>query len=224
MNIEDYLLKREHFPIQTCKSTDKKGRTFFVLDDIEIPPYHPSIADSGLPFELVPDLLCKVVEETVSDLEEIKHKINYAQIIIDDLAKHKVKRRVLFEPQIIERDNLGIEIDSIPIADHIYVGRKRINPSCYNGDRGITIDSELSPSSFHVPKTVKFSLELMNEYDMQLEYVDSDKNEIKCSYLWYRHNLDSWDTIFYKNLVIAINNSIVRDKYLKTDARTSGGK
>ena len=224
MQIENLMLKREHFPIKINETRGKKGRKFWILDGFEIPPYHPSMAVSGLHFELVPDLIYKAVEDAAADLEEIKDKINYAQVILNDLVKDRATGKVLFKPQIVKKDDFGIDLDSIPIIDHIYVGRREINSYGFHGDQGITIDTKLCPSSFDVPKNVKFSPELISEYGMRKGNVFLGRREIKCPYLWHRHNLDNWNAIFYKNLVIALNNKVVKRKYSQCKKKEEQGE
>lgn len=89
MQIENLMLRREHFPIQLYETTGKKGRKFWSIDRIEIPPYHPSMAITGLLFESVLDLLYGAVEATVADLEEIADKRNDVQFVLRDVVKNK---------------------------------------------------------------------------------------------------------------------------------------
>ena len=224
MQIQNLMLRREHFPIQVYETTGEKSRKICSIDRVEIPPYHPSMTVTGLLFESVPDLLYGVVESTVRDLEEIADKRSDVQFVLRDIVKNKKSGKVLFRSQIAEQDDFGIIIESVPIVDHFYVGRKKINPYDYHGDQGITINLELSHSLFFVPEKVTFTTELMREYEMTDRGLSLGKRQIECSNGWYRHNLETINAIFYKNLVISLNNEVVKKKYAQGKNLKEQGK
>ena len=56
-----------------------------------------------------------------------------------------------------------------------------------------------------------FDPELMKEFGMiEKEEKFGDKKLIECLNTWYRHNLAPINAIFYRNLVIALDNAILR--------------
>ena len=114
---------------------------------------------------------------------------------------------------MVQQDDLGIKIDSVPIVDSVYVGKDMINPYGYNGDQGISINPKSAAPSFKVPAGVKFTPELMKEYEMKDEGVFLGKRRIACPNGWYRHNLEDVNAIFYRNLVIALDNAVVKRRY-----------
>lgn len=215
-SLDNLMFTREHFPIVLHKATGYKGQRFWDFDRIEIPPYHPSMAKNGINFKSVPDLLYEAVEATVRDLEEIANKRNDVQTILRNVVKDGKTGRVSFKPQVVEQNDSGITIDSVPVVGRFYVGKNGMNPYGYHGDQGISINPESAAPSFKVPERVKFTPELMREYEM----TDSDsflgKRRIECPNGWYRHNLATVNAIFYKNLVVALDNAVVREKYQKT--------
>ena len=215
-SLDNLMFMREHFPLVLQQATGYKGKRFWDFSRIEIPPYHPSMAEDGINFKSVPELLNDAVEATVRDLEEIAGKKEDVQFILRNVVKDAKTGRVVFEPQIVEQNDLGITIDSVPIVGHFYVGRKGMNPYGYSGDQGISINPEIAAPSFKVPQKVTFTPELMMEYEMTDSGLFLGKRQIECPYGWYRHNLETINAIFYKNLVVALDNAVVREKYHKT--------
>ena len=211
-DLDRLLLRREHFPIDIRETTGYKGKRFWDFGRIEIPPYHPLIAENGIDFESVPVLLYEAVEGTVRDLEEIADKRRDIQALLQDVTKDEKSGRVLYEPEITVNES-GIEIGSVPVVGHFWIGRRGMNPYSYNGDQGISINPEIAAKSFNVPEQVEFSPELMTEYEMTDGGILLGKRRIECPNGWYRHNLANINAIFYKNLVTALDNAIVRDKY-----------
>ena len=211
-DLDKLLLSREHFPIVLCEVTGDRGNKFWDFNRIEIPPYHPSMVENGINFKSVPELLYEIVEATVKDLEEITEKKKNIQLVLQDVSIDKISGRILFEPQFVEQNDSGIEIDSVPIVGHLWVGEYEINPYRYGGDQGISIYPEHRASSFSVPENVKFSPELMKEYEMTDRGVFFGMRRIECPNGWHGHNLNVFNAIFYKNLVIALDNAVIRKR------------
>lgn len=212
-SLDNLMFRREHFPIVLGEATRSDGKRFWDFSRIEIPPYHPSMAKGGINFKSVPDLLSVAVEATVKDLEGIAGKIESVQVILRNVVKDGKTGKVLFEPRVVEQNDLGITIDSVPIVGRVYVETQGINPYGYSGDQGISINPEHAAPSFKVPETVKFSPELMREYEMTVCSLFLGKRQIECPNGWYRHNLGTISAIFYKNLVVALDNAVVTEKY-----------
>src|SRR3989338_5251436 len=50
--------------------------------------------------------------------------------------------------EVVEQNDLGITIDSVPVVGHFYVGKNGMNPYGYHGDQGISINPEIAAPSF----------------------------------------------------------------------------
>ncbi len=211
-NLDNLMFRREHFPIGLHEASGIKGKKFWGFRRIEIPPYHPSMASDGIDFQSVPDLLDEALEATVKDLEEIGDKRMDIKSILQDVMKEEGSGKILYDSGIIHQDELGIVIESIPIVNRVYIGKDRINPYGQGGDQGIGIYPEHAAKSFMVPENVTFSEELMREYNMKEEKGFLGFKRISCPNGWYRHNLAKIDGIFYKNLVISLDNAIIKGK------------
>lgn len=212
-DISRLLFQRENFPIVLHETTGSHGIKFWDFSRIEIPPYHPAMGKEGIDFRSVPSLLDEAVEWTVKDLEEIADKRGDVQATLRDVTKDPKTGKVLYAPQTVFQQDLGIAVDSVPVVGHFYVGRDGINPYGYHGDQGIRISPKLAAPSFMVPDKVTFSEELMLEYGMKEEGVFFGRKRISCPNGWYRHNLATLNAIFYKNLAIVMDNAVVRAKY-----------
>lgn len=197
-----HLLTREHFPVHLykAKSPAKSGR--WAYEPIGIPPPHPSWRETGLPFELVPSVLDTAVQETIRDLEEVAPYISHAQHLLE---QERLKPHV-------QQDERGIHLIDVPLINSLRVDRKRISP--YGGDHNISLNpGEVKVYPFYIPKTVPVSDELRQEYNLQERPSSLRDRCFECPNGWYRHNLYDVETIFYKNLVIALDNETVKRKY-----------
>jgi hypothetical protein len=209
--LDNLLLKREHFPIVMRKTTGLRGNEWY-FDRIEIPPHHPSMEENGINYSAVPDLVYEVVEATVKDLQEIADKRSDIQRVLQRVAIDETGR-IVFELQYVDQHDGGITVDDVPVVGRVWVGKKGINPYGAHGDQGIQIYPEHAAPSFMVPKSVIFSPELMEEYHMTEGHEFFESRTINCPNGWYRHNLAPLNAIFYKNLVIGLDNAVVREKY-----------
>jgi hypothetical protein len=213
-DVEKLMLKREYFPIRMYEAQHHSDKTkrWWTIDSIEIPPYHPSMRDTGIPFELVPSLLEGALEETLKDMREMAKKTGYEHLLDEVEFSKDGKIRSYHKVNMLE-DGTGVIIDHVPIVDHFSVGRDDINPYYPGGDQGIIIQNDRVVETFYIPQTVTFSPELMKEYEMEERPWIGDHRRISCPNGWYRHNLAKQNAIFYRNLVIEIDNAIVGEKY-----------
>ena len=210
--LDNILLRREQFPIVLHKAKAANGDEFWGLDRIEVPPYHPSMLEDGIPFRKAPYFLERAVQATIKDLEELVDRRPSFQFRLDNAYVDKVTGNPYY-PITAREDENGIEIDSVPVVSHIFIGTNNINPHSSSGDQGITIQPENARKSFKVPEEIIFPTELMSEYEMKDEGIIFEKRQIACPHVFYRHNLADMNAIFYRNLVIELNNSVVVDKY-----------
>lgn len=204
--LDSLMLQRGHFPL-LLHEVKYSGKSSWGLGRVELPPYHPSMVKDGLDFASVPGLLAETVGGAVKDLEEIADKDERARRALD----HKV-----WSPEIASLTSSGIKIIKVPIVGSIFVGTYGINPSGLGEWRtvsGIEIRPVETTWSFMVPESVTFSPELMGEYEMKDEGVVAGRRGIRCPNLWARHNLYDITAVFYKNLIIALDNQVVRKKH-----------
>lgn len=203
MTLDHFLFQREQFPLQLSKEETPGGRVFWSLGRIEIPPYHPSMAEEGLPFEYVPGVLEEALRNTNLDLEEIADKINLRGNLLPPPGEKR-----------IQQEDSGISVSNLPLIGRVWVGKKGINPYNSSGDQGISIYPSRAAPTFSVAKEIVFPSELMAEYEMTETGLFTMKlQRIECKHGWYRHNLDELNAIFYRNLVIALDNEVVKKKY-----------
>ncbi len=209
-DISKLMLKREHFPVIIAVS--KKN-----IQSVQIPPYHPSMKKNGIDLELVTkDILDNSLEETVKDLEKIaKQGIDVTDELKSVVRDEKGRiiygelKRVDFG---IDKTDFGIHICPFPIIKELGIKRNKISP--YGGDKYISIPTkEAVHTSILVPKCEKLSEELIEEYSLIQKGVHSSYKHFSSPYGWSRHNTGYIQGIVYKNLVIAINNAVVKGKY-----------
>ncbi len=207
MNLDNLLLKKEQFPL-TFFPRESKYMTNF--NEVTLPPYHPSMQQEGIPYKYVPSLMGAVIDSTLSELEAIAQESgsNLLTQWIAEANKENASR--VF---VMKKEEEGIYVEGIPFFNTVYVGKKTINPYGADGDQGLRLEGA-HPNSFNVPETVKFSSEVMREYEMieEGESIWKDKR-IACNYLFRRHNLETLNSIFYRNLIIALDNETIRKKY-----------
>ena len=209
MNLGNILLTPSHFHL-----TFNAERTDRMLDfyEIPLPSYHPSMEQTGIPFEYVPNLMGGVIDGALEELDAVAEKSG--NIILTDSispALQENKNRSLS----MQRERQGLMVEGIPLISCLYIGSKTINPYGSNGDYGIRMDSR-RPDSFVVPERVIFDRALMDEYQMTDEGALMDNcKRIGCPYLFRRHNLENFNAIFYRHLIIALDNEVVRRKYFE---------
>ncbi len=210
-NINNLQFKREHFPIR-FRSYQKGETKVCELDRAEIPPYHPSIKD-GMDVKLAQSVLDEALGETVIDLEEIVKQVPYVSTALEQARGGLGNAK---------KEGSGILIENMPILGRLYLGPKCVNPfgAGAGGEHGLAINPTASPRSFKVPESVNFSPELKKEYGMSNEapYLLGLKT-IDCPNMWRQHNVERLYSVFYKNLVIAIDNAIMKQKYAKGEQK-----
>lgn len=212
VHVQNLLFRRDHFPVVLTESQGKRGKVWD-FKRIEIPPYHPSMRKDGIKFTSVPDLLYGVVEATVRDLEEIADRRKDVHALLQRVVKDRGSGRILCEARVILQDDSGITFVDVPIVGRLYVGKREINPSGQGRDEGISIHTESSARFFNVPEGVVFPEELKREYKMTGEEVLCGQRRIECPNGWYRHNSQLINELFYRNVVMALDNAVVTEKY-----------
>jgi hypothetical protein len=98
----------------------------------------------------------------------------------------------------------------------LYIGKDRINPIGWGADHNISMNS-FRPGSFQIPNDVNLPEELVKEYELKCEGPSVIGKMVLSHYCWYSHNVGDLNRIFYKNLVMKIDNAVVRRKYSQQD-------
>jgi hypothetical protein len=197
MNIDKLMMKREQFPSITYKN----NRGLECFDLIQLPPYHPSMAD-GIDVDLAVSVVDKAVENTVLDLEDAVKNMPYFR---DDLeAFRNTETGESYE------NEEGKLIYPFPFMKTLLVGSKKISPS--GGDHYISI-RERKKHSLYIPLDLELSPELIEEYQLKEEGKNRDFKRFSSHFTWSYHNLGDIRGLFFKNFIIAINNAVIDRKY-----------
>ena len=204
MNIENLMLKREHFPVELL---DWSGKPF--INDKIIPPFHKSIIENGIDLELAYSVIDEAVENSLLDIKEIKIRTDVLDMIrFVSLDKSKIVSEKL-DYGILQKDDNHFYYPTFPLTNGLLVQKNKISP--YGGDGHITISKDSVVDFYFLSKSVVLPKELLEEYGMEVK-PRGDFNWIYCITGWRSHNVDSRD-VFYKNFVIALDNAVVRKKY-----------
>ena len=204
------MFRREHFPIVLYPYSGKNGEKHYDFSRIEIPPHHPTMAQ-GIDYHVVPRVLNEAIDWFIADLEGLADKESGIKESLDKIPRSDAGKAV-YSPTITLEEGIGINLRNVPIIGHFFAGTRAISPYSMEGEQGIAIFPEQAAESFTVPGDVDFSPELMKEYQMKDTIRSSRIRRVACPNLWYRHNLNNMNAIFYKNLVAVLNNHIVGQK------------
>src|SRR3989344_6910695 len=187
-DISNLMFKREHFPLGE----------YYPNVPVQLPPYHPSMAN-GFDPELVVSVLEQAVADTIKDLYEINNRH------VDILKK-------MSDWEIIRKENY-ILVVSFPISSgQLVIENKRISP--YGGDHNIFLGDTEHRRGIVICGDI--SEKLKREYELTDERkLPSGRKIIKSRYTWNYHNVCDTDKVLYKNLILEINNAVVRRKYSK---------
>ena len=197
MKLEDLMLRREQFPLEVVEC-ERRGKKHLDFRRPQIPPYHPKMKTEGIDYERVPELLPETIRQTLKDFEEIERRVPWVQSLLEDRDR-KIQ---------LERGEDGLYFVSVPIAGRFYVDSRTISPA--GGDGGIAIFDERSTGTIRIPKSVILPEELLREYEMELTTPFTKFNLFLCPNTWYAHNLTDARAVFYRNLIIALDNDVVR--------------
>src|SRR3989344_1852486 len=108
-SLDKLMFGREHFPIVLHESQGYKGNKFWDFDRIEIPPYHPFMMETGIPFEIVPSIVEEALEDTIKDIESIGEKMRDAQTILQDVVRDAATGKLRLDYSV-SQDKLGITL------------------------------------------------------------------------------------------------------------------
>ena len=92
----------------------------------------------------------------------------------------------------------------------LHIQQNKISP--YGGDNHIQIVADSREKTYWVPESLQMPQELLDEYSIMRLKGPLSYFRIRGTSGWRSHNVDFRD-VFYKNLVIALDNAVVRQKY-----------
>jgi hypothetical protein len=215
-DLSKLMFKVEHFPIKIEKMKNLRGQEYYGVICPPFPPCHPSLIETDIDIDLAVSLLEDVLEVTALELRKILDKIDepYDRFEIrrtlDKLTYNIKTRKIDFGHT--ERIENGISIRPFPIIEGLFIGKNIMNSYGYAwGDHLVSIHK--SSYSFFIPKNVVFSSELLKEYQLEDEGIFGNYRWLDSSYGWYSHNLDTIDRLFFRNLIMAIDNETTKRKY-----------
>ncbi len=194
--IEDLMLRREQFPVELV---DYSGEPF--TNPFRIPPFHPRIVNEGINLALALSVIDESIENT---------KLDFAESNIRDIIESSSYEYDEFTPQYFEGEQRGIYSPKFPFTKELFIAPDRISP--VGGDNYVRVDKKSPMASYWIPLQEPFSLELMEEYKMS--EIRNNKNYSIVEYRkgWKSHTVD-FREVFYKNLIIALDNAVVKEKY-----------
>ncbi len=205
IDLEALMLMPEQFPLRLYPN---KFGGWDVDDSGIIPPYHPSMQQNGINFESIPDLIYHAFQTAIRDLEGVADKVPWIKGLLDPLERDAFGK-VIFSPEVIKNSADVVAIGAIPIFEQVFVGRATIDPYGI-GDQGISISPRSAPKTFTLPSGVLLTADLLAEYQMTPV---PGTSLVKCSSLWFRHTVSPTNAVLYKNLVMALDNDVVAQKY-----------
>lgn len=211
-DVDKLMFTRKHFPLLLFQGTLTSGRKFWSLNEIDIPPYHPSMLDEGIDYRIASELVGEAIEAMTMDLEQASRETRGWMPFgheLEQLARKDGK--IHFSPQTFMRED-DVLIVNLPIVGTVYVGKKEISP--YGTGDGIRIQPNITNTYSVFEKD--FTAEIMKEYGLENKTSSvCGRRRFSSPYGWHRHNLSEINAIFYKNMVIALDNAAVRKKYCK---------
>lgn len=187
------MLKREYFPLELL---DFAGKPF--QNQPIIPPFHSHIVKEGIDLDLALSVIDEAVESTLEDLNGCTTRLDVPRVQLGREGK------VDYGP--LSRDELRIYFPQFPFTRGLHIQKRKISP--FGGDSYVRVDERSNLKSYFVPRDVPMSDELLAEYQMTRE-ISGKYFRIECPAHWSSHNVDFRD-VFYKNLIVALNNTVVR--------------
>lgn len=194
--IEELMLKREHFPLEL----DFGGGPFDNSYGL-IPPFHPDIVKNGIDLELALSVIGEAVENTLLDLP------NYERLSDEKIPRDSGGK---FNYGEIKKDETHLSFPKFPFTGGLVIEKNKISP--HGGDYSLRIDKD-EERSYTIPEGVPMSPKLLEEYQMEKGTTSDGYFTVSGKTGWYRHNVSLDASVFYKNLIIALNNAIVKRKY-----------
>jgi hypothetical protein len=182
-----------------------------------IPPPHPEVAKNGIDFDLVLSVMDEALANMLLDYQEnapssLKVWDGEKDIDIPQLKDGKL---TYLEAKVIHNERFGDKLyfTGFPFTTTLAVEFHSISPLGSGFDHYIRI-AEGRSWNILIPKEHQSTPQFIEEYSLQPggEYLLGKYLRFVSPNGWLYHNVD-FNGIIYKNLVIAINNEVVRRKY-----------
>lgn len=199
-NIDELLFGREQFPV------DVRKRSWVV-----IPPYHPSLAETGVDVNLVISVIGEALECMTMDFQEaVRFPSGEKQTLEYHLKRLASGQRY----GRVERIGYGAVIHEFPFIDSLYIGQWGFNSTGIPGGlHSMSINPIWGIRNFRVPEHVVFKTKQLQEYRMTDRGVYHGERHVLCPYMWYPHNTGNREDVAFKALSIALNNETVKKLY-----------
>lgn len=216
-NIDNLMFRREHFPIERdygIYSLVDTKESYFLSSTGGIPPYHPTMDKKGIDMDIAISVLDESLENTLKDFEIAGEKIPRFKRLADEMKKLAASGKPLHGEPIAYKNEHGDGriMHPFPVAGTLCIENDRINTG--HGDCHIIIHPNLKQTQFWFPiDAANLTKEIMEEYEMREGASTQVHRIVKCPYGWYSHNVWPELGILYKNLVITIDNEVVKRKY-----------
>ncbi len=194
------MLTNEQFPVGVTYTSNGAGHP--IIDQVEIPPYHPSMGN-GINLKMInPKLRRQVLEQTLTDFEGLTK--------IPDI-EHTLRRLEDSRNGITSTPDVEggkITIDRFPFSNGLVIKPHQIS-SAENEDTRYIAMRIGQLGYFKMPSNVCLPPELMHEYTMRIVDEDADFRIIESPHTWEAIGLTRRQRIVFKNLVMTLNNFAV---------------
>ena len=213
-NIDELLFHREYFPIEVMGPfTRRDSKQYYDLRTVIVPPYHPSMLQDGVDFEVALSLLSKTLRETVADLEGVADKRIEVQMALERLTPDQ---RTGEMPYGEVKRNYGKhgDIHQVPLVYGIHLMEDGLH--FLGSSAECTINPYFDGNLRQFKTNTVFPDALLQEYGMRYlepEKAGKEPRWIEGTHFWHRHNVRFVQDVFSKNFAIAYDNSVVRRKY-----------
>jgi hypothetical protein len=198
--LEYLMMKREQFPPQL------QGFNGNLFDNrlSMIPPFHRSIVEKGIDLETAHSVIDEVVKNTLKDYKGYN--------MIDNCPEISQSEEGIDLGPVI-KDESGVYYPEFPLTSGLHIQRDMISP--HGDDHYIMLLKDSRDMRYLVPHEFVFSPEIQKEYGMRQQGKNKHQTIFTCKSGWRGHNIGFRD-VFYKNMIIALNNAAVRAKYSET--------
>ncbi len=190
------MLRREQFPVELF---DYLGKSY--SNPLMIPPFHPRIVEEGIDL----DMALSVIDESIENT-----KLDFAESSIRDVTESSSYEYDKFASSYFEGKQRGIYSPKFPFTKELFIAPDRISP--VGSDNYVRVDEKSPLDSYYIPIEESFSSELMEEYKMSEIRKNKNYSIVEYRKGWKSHNVD-FREVFYKNLIIALDNAVVKKKY-----------
>ncbi|MDD9953841.1 MAG: hypothetical protein OXR66_05905 [Candidatus Woesearchaeota archaeon] len=195
------VLTQDMFPVRVKEAGDRR----LVFTDT-FPPCHPTLARDGFDPGLVYSVLGEALAHTEADLVGVRGARG-AETALDKLARDDDG---LLTYGCLEEKHRGCLVRDVPFLDKLFIEKVSMNRlGSAGGDNSVRI---VRP--FTATEPVQFAYEppqeVLREYELEVR--DTDTYEYRGEHGWHTHNLSPEWYITFKNILIAVNNRIVKKK------------